>query len=168
MLNAVSDIVFSHGGKKKCSAYVLLEILLAGWPLGPGAAPLRYAHPATPTRNPPASPLFIYLYTPIRRYKTGAAQEYPAFLQRLSPFSPTPRLAGARPPPPPPLSGSEAADTDASAHPWNALRYAASRCVFLRAEAERVRRRRRPNPCVPRVRRREREERLLGGLRGGD
>ena len=96
------------------------------WPVAPGGL-RRYAHPATPTRNPP---LPLYLYTPpIRRYKTDT--------RLLSPFSsPTRRLAGA---PPPPLSGSAAAATDDAAHPWNALRYAAPRCVFLRP---RLRRRR--------------------------
>lgn len=151
LLNAMSEIVFSHGGKIVPSICLPtwrlteLEILLSGWPLGPGAAPLRYAHPATPTRNPR---LPLYLYTRL-----------------FSPFSfahPAPRRSSAAAA----VRFRSREATNTAARPWIVLRYAAPCRVFLRPRLRRSRTRASHGSGLRR-RKRRREELLLGGHPGG-
>lgn len=119
--------------KKKSSEYVFLRGVYVGvrdiqrsykfsWPAGPwppgGAAPL--CAPGDAHTKSPASPLFIYLYTPIRRYKTGAAQEYPA-------------LSGSAPSPLPPRASPRRSSAAASAA---AVRFRSSRHRRVRTSVE--------------------------------
>jgi hypothetical protein len=109
-----------------------LEILLAGWPLGPGAAPLRYAHPATPTRNPPLPLLFIHTTPQARSPRPPRAS--PELRRRRCPI---------------PQQRSHQHRRTSVDCPQ--IRRPAPRLPEAEAPTQ-------PNPCIPRVRTPEEEE----------